>query len=285
MTLRLLFILACTVALGRAETPSEAALALFKAQRYPEARAAYEKIAAAEPKNAGARYFLGVLALRRSDTDEAIRQLEQATILAPTNSEYFAELGGAYGNAAGKAGMLAQMGLAKKCQAALQKAVELDPANLGARNGLLNYYRQAPALMGGGVGKAYEQAEEIRKRDALMGASVYAQLYLSEKKYDQAFASLETYLKTAPDTYVILYSLGRPAAQTGQQLARGEQTLRRCLELTPGTNEPSHAAVHWRLGNLAEKRGNSAAARAEYEAALKLDPTFAQAKESLTKLK
>jgi tetratricopeptide (TPR) repeat protein len=285
MTLRLLLLFACTVALGRAETPSEAALALFKSQRYPEARTAFEQIAAAEPKNVAAHYYLGVLALRRSDADEAIHQLEQATALAPANAEYFSNLGAAYGMAAGKAGMLAQIGLAKKCQAALEKSVQLDPDNLAARNNLLNYYRQAPALMGGGVTKAYEQAAEIRRRDPLMGASVLAQLYLSEKKYPQAFGILEAYLKSAPDTYVILYSIGRTAAQTGREVERGEEALRRCLALTPGPNEPSHAAVHWRLGNLAEKRGIPGAARAEYEAALKLDPAFAQAKESLAKLK
>jgi tetratricopeptide (TPR) repeat protein len=285
MTLRLLVLLACAATLGRAETPSEAALALFKAKRYPEARAAFEQIVAAAPNDASAHYYLGVLANRRSDTDEAIRQLEQATALAPTNSEYFADLGDAYGSAASHAGLLSQMGLAKKCQAALEKSVQLNPDNLAARNGLLNYYRQAPTFVGGGISKAYEQAGEIRKRDPLMGASVYAQLYLSEKKYDEAFAVLETYLKSTPDSYVILYSFGRTAAQTGQHLDRGEQTLRRCLELTPGKNEPGHTAVHWRLGNIAEKRGNPAAARTEYETALKLDPAFAQAKESLAKLK
>ena len=66
---------------------------------------------------------------------------------------------------------------------------------------------------------------------------------------------------------------------------RGEQALRRCLELTPGKGEPGHAAAQWRLGVIAEKRGDRAAARSAYEEALKLDPAFAQARESLVKLK
>ena len=61
--------------------------------------------------------------------------------------------------------------------------------------------------------------------------------------------------------------------------------LRRCLALTPGPGEPPHAAVQWRLGNLAEKRGQPAAARAAYEASLAADPGFTQARESLAHLK
>ena len=285
MRLRLLILFACSFAVARAGTPNEAAIALFKAKHYPESRAAFEAITSADPNNAEAHYYLGMLATRRSDPDEAIVQLEKATALAPTNSDYFADLGEAYGNAASKAGLFSQIGLAQKCQAALEKSVALNPDNLAARNGLASFYRQAPTFIGGGMSKAYAQAGEIRKRDPVMGAAVYGQLYISEKKYDQAFAIFEELLKMAPDNYLALYSIGRTAAQTGTRLERGEQTLRRCLDLTPGKGEPGHAAVQWRLGNLAEKRGDRAAARADYEAALKIDPAFPQAIESLAKLK
>jgi tetratricopeptide (TPR) repeat protein len=268
-----------------AAAPIDDAVGLYKTKHYPEARALFEKIASAEPDHAAAHYYLGLLAEKRGDTDEAIRQLERATTLAPANSDYFADLGEAYGTAAGKAGLFAQLSLAKKCQAALEKSVALNPDNLAARNGLVTYYRQAPTFVGGGMSKAYEEAAEIKKRDPLMGAAVYGQLYLAEKKYDEAFAVFEEVLKTAPDNYLALYSIGRTAAQTGTRLDRGELALRRCLELTPGKNEPGPAAVQWRLGNIAEKRGAKEAARLDYETALKVDPTFQQAIDSLAKLK
>lgn len=286
MQLRHLLLLAATgVAAAAAPASRDAALELFKAKQFPEARAAFEQLAAADPQNAEAHYYLGVIAKRRNDTDEAIRQLEQATALAPKNAEYLLDLGDAYGAAANQAGLLSRLGFARKCQAALEKAVALDPDNVMARNGLVTYYRQAPAFAGGGMSKAYEQAAEIKKRNPLMGAQVYGQLYLSEKKYDEAFRTFEDVLKTAPDNYLSLYSIGRTAAQTGQRLDRGEQTLKRCLELPPGKGEPPHAAVQWRLGNIAEKRGDVAGARAHYEAGLVDDPNFPPLKESLAKLK
>ena len=285
MSLRLLALFVCSAALLSAATPSEDAIALFKSKQYPAAREAFDKIAAAAPDNAEAHYYLGILATRRADTDEAIKQLEHATSLAPTNSDYFMDLGDAYGTAAGKAGLFSQMGLAKKCQAALERSVALNPDNLPARNGLVTYYRQAPTFVGGGMSKAYEQAAEIKKRDPIMGAAVYGQLYIADKKYDEAFAVFEKVLTTAPDNYISLYSIGRTAAQTGTRLERGEECLRRCLELKPAKNEPGYAAVQWRLGNLAEKRGDRAAAKAAYEASLKIDPAFPQALDSLAKLK
>lgn len=262
-----------------------AARDLFAAKRDAESRTAFEKIATAEPRNAEARFYLGVLAERRDDTEEAVKQLEQAVALAPDNSYYTLELGGAYGHAAEKAGLFSKFGLAKKCLVCLQKAVELDPNNLEARNGLVSYYRAAPSFIGGGIDKAYAQAEEIRKRNVPMGAAVLGQLYLDEKKPEEAFKLFEDTLKTAPDSYSVLYAIGRTAAQTGLHLDRGEEALHRCLVLTAGRGDPPHAAAQWRLGTIAERRGNVSAARTAYEAALKLDPAFKPAVQSLAKLK
>lgn len=264
---------------------AEEAFALYKAKKYPEARVAYQQLLDHDASNAQYRYFLGAIALKRNDHDEAINQLEKATALAPTNSDYFAELGGAYGRAATKSSVFSQMGYAKKCVAALEQAVQLNPDNLAARNGLVSYYRQAPGFLGGGMPKAYAQAEEIKRRDPAMGTLILGQLYIADHRFDDARTLFESLLATHPDSYIAHYSLGRLAAESGQQLDAGAANLRRCLELTPAKDEPSHAAVHWRLGNLAEKRGDKPAARAAYEAALQLDPNFKQAKDSLEKLK
>ena len=284
MTLRLFAVFVASGLAGFAETATDSALALYRTKDYPAAQAAFEAIAAVEPHNAEVQFRLGVLAQNRGENEVSIRHLEQAVALAPQNSSYFLELGGAYGTAAQKAGLLSKMTWAKKCVAALEKAVELDPDSLPARNGLISYYREAPSFAGGGINKAYDQAEEIRKRDPVMGAAVLGQLYLSEKKFAQAFAAYETALEKVPDHYGVLYGIGRAAAQTGYHLERGEQALRRCLDLTPGPTDPGPAPIHWRLGNLAEKRSDFAAARVAYEAALKIDPAFTQAAESIAKL-
>jgi tetratricopeptide (TPR) repeat protein len=175
--------------------------------------------------------------------------------------------------------------LARKCRAAYEKAVELEPTNLNFRRSLLNFYRQAPGIVGGGMDKAYAQAEEMRKLDAAAGRFEMAGLYVADKKYTEAFSLYDAALKDTPEDYSLLFQVGRLAAITGQQVDRGMELLKKCLTMTAPPNTPSHAAVHWRLGNLWEKKGDKAAARTAYEASLKIDPKFAQAIDSLKALK
>lgn len=285
VTSSLLFFAAALIAAAAPDdTAGSSAVELFKARRYAEAQTAFERLVAAEPQNASAHYYLGALALRRNDFDTAIAQLEQATTLDPTNSDYFANLGSAYGSAAQRASFFAKSPLARKCLAALLKAVELDPNNLDARDGLVSYYRQAPGFVGGSMEKAYGQAEEIRQRDPIRGALVLSAIYTSEKKYDQAFAAIDAARQVQPRSYLALYAFGRVAAESGQRLDEGAAALRACLELTPPPGAQPHASVHWRLGVIAQKQGELATARTEFEAALKLDPGFRLAQDALTRL-
>jgi len=266
-------------------TPLVAARKLFEAEKYPEARAAFKKIAAAEPANAEIIFYLGWTALRQNENEEAIKLLEQATTLDATKSHYFHVLGDAYNMAIQRASIFSKGGWAKKCLAAYDRGVAIDPNNLEVRRARCEFFCFAPAIAGGGMAKAYAEAAEIRKRDPLQGLSVFSDLYVHEKKYDEAFAMVDDWIRQHPESKPAIYHLGRLAAITGRQLDRGETALRDYLKYTPVGKEPSLSSAHWRLGMLFEKKGDKPAARAEYEAALKLDPGFTAAQESLKELK
>ena len=264
--------------------PLADAIKLFDAHRPVEAQAAFEKIAATDPKNAEAADYLGQLALERDDPDQAVKWLEQAVALAPGKSAYLLALGDAYSIAVNNVSVFSKAGVAEKCLAAYDKAVALDPDNLDARARRIEYYRHAPGFVGGGMDKAYAEAAEIRKRDAVRGAEAFGTLYVAEKKYAAAFLMLDAVIKANPDKKVLLYSLGSVAAASGQQLDRGEAALKEYLRYNPTANEPPLFVAHWRLGRIYEKKGNKDAARAEYEAALKLSPQFPPAQAALKKL-
>lgn len=258
--------------------------ALFRDQKYPEARAIAEKAVAANPKNAEAQFYLGLSYHFQNDPDHALPSLEKATELDPNNSDYFRRLGDAYGSAAQKAGLLSKMGLAKKCKLAYEKSVELDPKNIRGRQSLMEFYRQAPSIAGGGMDKAYAQAAEIQKLDANQGRIAYASLYVTEKKYAEAFGIYEEVLNQKPDDYAALYAIGRLAAVSGERLDEGIEALKKCLAAKPPEGQPGPAPVNWRLGNIWEKKGDKAAAKAAYEAALVADAKFSQAIDALKKL-
>jgi tetratricopeptide (TPR) repeat protein len=257
------------------------AVALFKAKRYPDARAAFEKLAAADPRNGSAHFYLGRIALYRDDPAAAAAELEQAAASDPKNSDCFYWLGSAYGLLARQTYSLSK---AAKCRSALLKAVELDPDNIEARAELVTFYRQAPFFVGGSLTKAHAQAEEIKKRNPVRGALAEAEICIAERKYDEAFDAFESLLKDHPEQITALYQIGFIAATTGQRLDRGEAALKDYLTHVPGDTQPTPAYAHYRLGNIYERKNNPAAARAEYQAALNLDPKFNLAAKALAKL-
>lgn len=292
---------------------------LFESRRYEEARKTLEPYAAANGNNAEAAFYLGRTYFALGKEEKATEWLEKAAELAPNRSEYQLWVGRAYGRAARNANVLRQAGLARSTKAAFEKAVELDPNNLEAREDLIEYYLEAPGLLGGSVDDALAQGNEIKKRDFVRGCEAIAGIHVHEdnlaaaeqelkaavqkapsdpralmaiasfyqikKQWNAAFDNYETILKANPSHYTAMYQLGKAGALSGQRLDRAEECLKRYLQRTPASDEPPLSAAHHRLGMVLEKKGNKAQARAEYQMALKLDPSLKDAKEALSRLK
>jgi tetratricopeptide (TPR) repeat protein len=313
----LLFTAASPV-LAAATGPLAPGIDAFEARRYEEARKFFVPYAAAHPRDAEAAYYLGRTLNALRQLEDAIEWLEKATQLAPKRSDFFLSLGRAYGRAAQEASLLRKGGLAKSALQAWLKAVELDPNNLDARSDLVDYYTFAPGFMGGSDEKASQQIAEIAKRDDVRGALVRGRqamnrkdpataerlarealakhpgeprlqsalglIYQSQERWDAAFEVFEAQLAADPQSFDALYQIGRTAALSGQRLDRGAEALRRYLGHTPSPESPPLANAHYRLGMVYERQGNKPGARAEYRAALALDPKLDDAKEALKKL-
>jgi tetratricopeptide (TPR) repeat protein len=263
-----------------------AAIALFDAKRVPEAREQLAALVAREPDNVRALWYLGQSELKMQRREEAAATLAKAAELAPKDHRILADYGSASLLRATELGVsFRAIGFARRGRNALEKAVALAPDITGYREGLVQFYTRAPGFAGGDFDKAYAHIAEISKRDPARGTVIRANTLASEKRYDEALAACEKFLADHPDHYLALYTLGRIAAETGRELARGEAALRRCLEITPQIQEPDHAGAHYRLGMIAEKNNRPADARREYEAALALEPAFSEAKTALARLK
>jgi tetratricopeptide (TPR) repeat protein len=270
-----------------AEAELAAARALLAARQPAEAQAAFERLHAADPANAEVNHALGQLANRRGDPAQAVTYFTAAATAEPNAGRHQQGLGDAYGRLAERAGVFGGLGLARKCVAAYERAVALEPANVNFRLSLLEFYRLAPAIVGGGAGKARAQIEAIRAIDPVQGRIAAATLLLGEKRTAEAFAEFTAALQAQPDDAVALYQFGRLAGLTGQELERGAAALERYLELPERMlpQAPGYVAGHWRLGQLRERQGDREGARAALEAALRLDPAFKPAAEALRRLR
>jgi tetratricopeptide (TPR) repeat protein len=309
---------ACLLAgapLSATGSKSDEGVRLFEARRLAEAKTALEEAVRENGGDARAASYLGRVLLADGEIDRAVAWMEKSVALEEANADYHLWLGRAYGSQAIRASVLKQPALARKVKKAFERASQLDPDNLEARFGLIEYYLRAPGILGGSLKKADEQAREIRKRDALEGYRAFGRLDEQKKDFDQALREYERAAAEFPgkaepsywigalharnkdyakafDVYEKLlekdsgevmacYHIGRVAALSGQRLERGEECLKLYLRRDPKPDEPSLASAHYRLGLLYEKKGSRDLARREYSAALELEPSRPDAREAL----
>jgi tetratricopeptide (TPR) repeat protein len=258
--------------------------------------------------------------MRRQEFGAAVPLLEKCVAAEQGNSKFHQWLGRALGLQAAQNGIMSSVVGIRRVKAELEKAIALDPLNLEARQDLAILFRAVPGFLGGSNAKAAEQVAFIRRHDPAFAAQLDGDFLAGDKKYDaalasyhesarlhprpiihvrislvyqqkkewdKAFAALDQALALDANFPFALYQVGRTSALSGLQLDRGEKCLRTYLEmpLREELENPSLAAAHYRLGNILEKKGDSAGARAEYETSVKIDPKQKEARAALAKLK
>ncbi len=131
---------------------------------------------------------------------------EKAVELEENSSNYY-WLGQAYGLKALESNPLTRISLAKKVKNAFEKAIELDSLNVSARLKLMQYYLEAPSIMGGSKEKAKVQAEKIKEIDILSGHQAYAMVYSVEKKNELAENEFKMAISLEPENKKLYYDL------------------------------------------------------------------------------
>jgi tetratricopeptide (TPR) repeat protein len=257
---------------GAAEKTEEA-VRLFEARRQAEARPLLEAAAREDPSDSRAAFYLGRLFLTEGDSDRAVEWIEKAVSLDAGRAEYHLWLARACGAKALAASVLKKGPLARRVKREFERASALDPDNLEARFGLIEFYLRAPGVLGGSVPRAREQAAQVGKRDPLQGHRAAGRIAEYEKRFDtaleeysaavrefpgetepiywlgsfferrgdfaRAFDTYEKLLEREPEELADCYRIGKVAAPSGDQLERGVECLKRYLARTPGPGEPS----------------------------------------------
>ena len=252
MKLAFLFVLAASQLWAAAPTTdSAAAEALYRQRDFAGARAAFERLAVAEPTQVRHRYFLGKIAIRERRFPAAVALLQTAAEACPGHADYQHWLGNAHAWSAAEAdGLADRASHARRSLAAYRRAVQLAPDNVPARLSLINLLRHVPALLGGGVARARAEAAEVERRDPPRGAYARALLLAHEGRHDDALATLRVLLAEQPDYYAANLLVGHIASRSGRGTAEARAALERCLRLTPTEFDEPHEVAHKLLASL-----------------------------------
>jgi len=175
--------------------------ALIDAGHWKRARPLAERRYQSNPNDAEAADALSQVKLAFGDLDASRELAEKAVALDPQNSNYHFQLAVACGRTAEKASLFSKAHWAKRFKEEAETAVSLDPKNLDARFGLLDFYLQAPRLMGGGQDKARAMADEIAKIDPVSGFLAQARLAREQKDWTKEEQEWAKAAAASPTTY------------------------------------------------------------------------------------
>lgn len=351
----LLFSLVVAIPVSAADSVEE----LIEKGHYKRAEALVRMQLQQNPSDPLANCLMSKIDVAFSRYDEAIAHAEKAVAVDNGSGKFHAQLEDALGAKTGdpKAGMFQKMSVARRMRQEADIALKLDPKNLDANEDLLEFYLEAPGIVGGGKDKARDLAARAIQTDPGLGYYLQAQVAQHEKRWTEAERLLKQVLQTdakhyqaraqladlylnenppqlpqaeeqarqamkldsqrvggyatlvvvevkqarwkdleptladseknVPDDFAPHYQAGKAMLLSGdgQELQRAEACFRKYLTQDPEAGTPPLAAAHWRLGQVLEREGRKDEARAELQAAVKLDPNLKEAQLDLKRIK
>ena len=299
---------------GASEKLSEA-VRLYEKGSFKQAVELLSREVKTSPRDAEIRFYLGKAYLKVQDWKAAVNELEKAVEIEPANARYHQWLGRACGERASRAFITTAYSMAKQVVKEFETASRLAPNDMSIRFDLLEYYMEAPGIVGGGRDKAEALARTIAGIDKRNGYKARAAMYKKDKQWDKAKSELLKAANEFPESAeasedIADYLFGRqdyeetlqwsrkalalnPRMNHARFLAAAASTrLRRDMEAAAGDlqklvdgslydDDPTFEQVYCQLGENYLARGDKAKAKAAYQSALSYNPDYSRAKEAL----
>ena len=187
-------------------------------------------------------------------------------------------------------GYMAQARLAQeeqqlgKLEGLYQSALAANPKDYEALIGLFNVYA-------GQQRRNIPEAESLARRlleadpGRIGGYSGLAWALVAQRKWPELDAHMAAAERAIPDNFSPYHIAALSLVRDGQDLPRAERYYRKYLSIEREAGGATHAVVQWRLALLLELQNRKPEAVAALETAVKLDPSFEQARKDLKRLK
>lgn len=261
--------------------PVEDAQALMNAGRMPQAEQTLRTHLAANPGDRQARLILAGALAAQGKLDAAYAEY-QALLdenagdgVGLAVATIFSERGASAADAKRVQALFPQVQQAMQARdmeravQVLEEIVNLAPGNAPARTNLAQVLMRMDRLADA-VGHL-EAVFELNPKDAQSG-TLLAEAYERNRQPSEAAATYKRILKYWPKHVSSLFALGRLAFFNDRDYTAAAEWLERLLKVAPG-----HADAAYLLGLARDQLGDSEAARAAYQRAIKADPKYYKA--------
>ncbi len=199
---------------------------------FKRARAIVEQRYRQNPKDPETLWLMAWLKQEWRDSHTAIELAEKAVAADPKNARFHHRLADALGDEAERAGKLRQFGLARRFRRELETSLALDPHNSDALMLLMEYYLQAPGILGGDKDKARAIPDQIMRFDPVEG--YFARVRLA--RFDRHFGEIEGLYRRAteaqPANYDAQLQLGSFCGNN-KKLDEAESRAREAIRIDP----------------------------------------------------
>lgn len=253
-----------------AQTSVEESENYIRNGEYDRARLSLTSLVESDPTNARAQYWLGRLLLSMyDDADRAAEHLRLAVENDDENAEYHWMLGNVYGQQAQEASIFSQMSLAGDVKEQFERAVELDSNDVRFRISLMQFYVQAPGIVGGSIERAQIQAEAIHRIDPYEGHAARALIANADDDLTLAEEEWKRAIEVDSTRWTAFHRLGYLYLQLGH----GEKSIplfQKYVALAP-----DDANSYDSLGDGFFATGQFDSALIQYRTSLSINPQFA----------
>jgi Tfp pilus assembly protein PilF len=243
---------------GASSTELDRALAYIKHEKYEEAKQHLQKALEIHPDNAEAAYYLGLAREKTNDRAGAEEAYKQAMARDPKLADAALNLA---------ALNLDEPARPDEAIAVLSKALEQAQGHQALHQNLAYAYGLKRDTAS--ASKHYEAALKAGDSAALRFA--YGAMLFEAKELDRAAVELKKALAATGDDAAALATIGRmlgPAKAYAECVAAFDRALKLKADI---------AELYVRRGTCRHELKDEAGARADYQAAIKVDPKFAAA--------
>lgn len=174
-----------------ANSDFEKAEQLFQKEKFAEAKVLFENHLKSNPNHTKTLEYLGDIAGKEKNWDEAIAYYKKIKIQFPKNADYHYKYGGAMGMKAKDSNKFTALGMIDEVEECFLTAAKLDAKHIDSRWALVILYIELPAIVGGSEAKAQQYANELMNLSKVDGflAKGYIDQYF--KRYAKAEANLK----------------------------------------------------------------------------------------------